>query len=378
MRALHSLLFTLIAAVALGGCSAIGTDGLFASPQPGEWGAAKTQLEPVDQTAAASECRQTVGINQAKAERLIATIRSGPSDPASGAPTEDGAGIVIADDPERTLVVTARHVVETDVDDRVIDVQIKGRASHRATVRWMSNDPVFRDLAVLAVEREPQEGSLVDAFGILAPVDQPVAGPGFVFIGNPAGRGVTTTAPGDGRVNDASSVQIAVAVDQGYSGGGIFDPNRQLVGLTIADSQSAGLGYPIASVLTLLKAQGIVVALSPATESKRGILLGEVTGEPPELVATIRQNFHSALESGGLDPDCNALSAYRLGMRVAGRHDGATEAVIEVFPALQDPKRTPVVVEPYKTLVPKWPWSTWSAVEPDMKPLVKRIVSAMR
>ena len=175
-----------------------------------------------------------------------------------------GSGFIID---KKGIVVTNNHVIQGAED---IVVRVEGDKDYKAKV--LGADPGM-DLAVLQIETK-------DTF---TPVqfgnsDESRIGDWVIAIGNPFGLGGTVTAGiisarnrsiGLSRYEDF--IQTDASINQGNSGGPLFNMNGEVVGINTAilgQSGSIGIGFAIPSN----SAQRVINQLIEFGETKRGWL----------------------------------------------------------------------------------------------------------
>jgi S1-C subfamily serine protease len=150
-----------------------------------------------------------------------------------------GAGVVVAVQPQRIRVVTARHVAEHGP----VSIWVNGRPWPAAIVRTFPD----RDLAVVDA-MGPDLGALRVAPATLAPA--PAAGSPLYVWGEDAiglhvedARLVTTALPAAGTGGRRKLLSIACAsCAPGDSGGGIFNGDGALLGILTARYRAADGG----------------------------------------------------------------------------------------------------------------------------------------
>jgi len=191
-----------------------------------------------------------------------------------------GSGFIID---EKGIVVTNNHVIQ-GADD--ILVSVNGSKEYKAKV--LGADP-YMDLAVLEIESN--EKFVPVDFG---DSDKARVGDWVVAIGNPFGFGGTVTSGiissrnrdiGLTRYDDF--IQTDASINQGNSGGPLFDLNGKVIGINTAiiapgASGSIGIGFAIPSN----PASRVIDQLIEFGETKRGWLgvrIQEVTEEIAEL-----------------------------------------------------------------------------------------------
>jgi len=191
-----------------------------------------------------------------------------------------GSGFIID---KEGLVVTNNHVIQGAED---IFVSVNGSKEYKAKV--IGKDP-YMDLAVLQIESEEkfQPVSFGDS-------DKARVGDWVIAIGNPFGFGGTVTAGiissrnrdiGLTRYDDF--IQTDASINQGNSGGPLFDLKGKVIGINTAiiapaASGSIGIGFAIPSN----PASKVISQLIKYGETKRGWLgvrIQQVTKEIAEV-----------------------------------------------------------------------------------------------
>jgi len=200
--------------------------------------------------------------------------------PSERKATALGSGFIID---KEGVVVTNNHVIQGAED---IIVSVNGSQEYKANV--LGTDP-YMDLAVLKIDSED----------IFKPVefgnsDKARVGDWVIAIGNPFGFGGTVTAGiissrnrdiGLTRYDDF--IQTDASINQGNSGGPLFDINGKVIGINTAiiapgSSGSIGIGFAIPSN----PASKVIDQLIEFGETKRGWLgvrIQEVTKEIADL-----------------------------------------------------------------------------------------------
>ena len=191
-----------------------------------------------------------------------------------------GSGFIID---KKGIVVTNSHVIQGAED---IFVSVNGSSEYNAKV--IGTDP-YMDLAVLQIESD--EEFLPVSFG---DSDKARVGDWVIAIGNPFGFGGTVTSGiissrnrdiGLTRYDDF--IQTDASINQGNSGGPLFDLNGKVIGINTAiiapgQSGSIGIGFAIPSN----PASNVINQLVEFGETKRGWLgvrIQQVTKEISEL-----------------------------------------------------------------------------------------------
>ena len=208
-----------------------------------------------------------------------------------------GSGFIID---KKGLIVTNNHVIYGAED---IVVTVNGTTEYKAKV--IGKDP-YMDLAVLEIESD--ESFKPVSFG---DSDKARVGDWVIAIGNPFGFGGTVTSGiissrnrDIGLTRDDDFIQTDASINQGNSGGPLFDLNGKVIGINtaiIAPGQSGSIGIGFA--IPANPASKVIKQLIKFGETKRGWLgvrIQEVTKEiadvekleKPEgaLVASVSEN----------------------------------------------------------------------------------------
>ena len=220
-----------------------------------------------------------------------------------------GSGFIID---QKGIVVTNNHVIQGAED---IFVSVNGSKDYKAKV--LGKDP-YMDLAVLQIESD--ENFKPVSFG---DSDKARVGDWVIAIGNPFGFGGSVTSGiissrnrdvGLTRYDDF--IQTDASINQGNSGGPLFDLNGDVIGINTAiiapgSSGSIGIGFAIPSN----PASRVIDQLIKYGETKRGWLgvrIQEVTKEIADvekleqatgaLVASVSENS-PAYKAGIKDGD---------------------------------------------------------------------------
>ena len=177
-----------------------------------------------------------------------------------------GSGFIID---KKGIVVTNNHVIQGAED---IIVSVNGSKEYKAKI--IGTDP-YMDLAVLQIESK--EKFIPVSFG---DSDKARVGDWVMAIGNPFGFGGTVTSGiissrnrdiGLTRYDDF--IQTDASINQGNSGGPLFDLNGKVIGINTAivapgSSGSIGIGFAIPSN----PASNVIEQLIEFGETKRGWL----------------------------------------------------------------------------------------------------------
>ena len=175
-----------------------------------------------------------------------------------------GSGFIID---EKGIVITNNHVIK-DADD--ILVRVNGDKEYEATI--IGTDPLS-DIAVLQIKSKDK--FLPVNFG---DSDKSRIGDWVIAIGNPFGLGGTVTAGiisarnrNIGMTRYEDFIQTDASINQGNSGGPLFNMNGDVIGINTAilgQSGSIGIGFSIPSN----NAKIVIDQLIKYGETKRGWL----------------------------------------------------------------------------------------------------------
>lgn len=161
--------------------------------------------------------------------------------------TSSGSGVIISED---GYIVTNAHVINGLVDEKSLNVKLYTGETLQAKVIGYDTRT---DLAVLKIDQNNLPyASLVDS-------SQLILGQNVIAIGNPLGLGISVS---DGIISALEKeiyvnrvymtvIQTNAAVNEGNSGGGLFDTNGNLVGIVNAkkfsnySSSVEGMGFAI-------------------------------------------------------------------------------------------------------------------------------------
>ncbi len=219
-------------------------------------------------------------VNISTTQTVITTINPFPFEFPPGSPFEDmfkefntpqkrkasalGSGFIID---AKGIVVTNNHVIQ-NADD--IIVRVNGEKEYKAKI--IGTDPLS-DIAVL--QMETSDKFVPVKFGNS---DNARIGDWVIAIGNPFGLGGTVTSGiisarnrsiGLSRYEDY--IQTDASINQGNSGGPLFDMNGDVIGINTAilgQSGSIGIGFSIPSN----SAKKVIDQLIEFGETKRGWL----------------------------------------------------------------------------------------------------------
>lgn len=220
-----------------------------------------------------------------------------------------GSGVIIGKTDDELLIVTNNHVAVYDksgntmyysytasttgrkvtfVDGTEVDANLKGADADA-------------DIAVLAVNLSDIPEDTLNAISVatIDNSDDVKVGQGVMAIGNALGLGQTTTFGHVSALNKdvttsddnvtRSMMQIDAAINEGNSGGGLFDANGHLIGINSAKSSGEGvegMGYaiPISSVEDLINNMMNQKTKVQVDEDQRGYLGIQGVDVPSEYV----------------------------------------------------------------------------------------------
>ena len=207
--------------------------------------------------------------------------------------TSLGSGVIISED---GYIVTNEHVIDGAYGDDPVKVTLYNGQKYSATIIGYDTRS---DIALLKIE----ETGL--PFSSFADSSQLVLGQDVIAIGNPLGlgiscsNGIVSALEKEIYINDVymTVIQTNAAVNEGNSGGGLFDTNGNIIGIVNAKKSSSatfttieGMGYAIPSnrVIKIVQeimengyvknraALGIRVYSSSAYTSQYGLVVSEV------------------------------------------------------------------------------------------------------
>ena len=250
-----------------------------------------TNVEKTDYTKAVEKAYNTV----VEIKCAVKTTNSGDYfffGQGSSSSTSAGSGVIFSKD---GYIVTNEHVIDGLIDESSIEVKIYTGETYGA--RLIGYD-TRTDLAVLKIEADGLPyASFVDS-------DKLMLGQDVIAIGNPLGLGISVS---DGIVSALEKeiyinnvymnvIQTNAAVNEGNSGGGLFDINGDLIGIVNAKKSSSytttveGMGYaiPANTVVRIINelvqngyvkdraALGVRVYTSSSYYTSEGVLISEV------------------------------------------------------------------------------------------------------
>jgi S1-C subfamily serine protease len=218
-------------------------------------------------------------IKRAMSANVLIKTRSGLFGGALGGATVLGSGVVANIRDGVAYIVTNRHVIDPHSDflqsfqpesAGEIEIKLIGQTARRGKVHWVAPDGI--DLAIVSVALPAMHIEAAD----FSRVDPLQIGERVFAIGNPFGFGWTQT-PGEIsqlRVQKKAArlvelVQTSAAINQGNSGGGLYDHDGKLIGITTWSSDkrvAEGISFAIA--LTTLRSLNPACLTSSASKKK--------------------------------------------------------------------------------------------------------------
>jgi ankyrin repeat protein len=171
---------------------------------------------------------------------------------AIGSQSEFGAGLIVASSMEGLLIATADHVVRQGDQTASVSVMLKQAPDRRLPAAVLPQHDRANDLAVLLVRAADLAG--IDACALpLGHIvsDWPVrAGQGVYPVGNPNQTAWQIPAEPD-RVSEVQQRELvfqSTLLDHGHSGGGLFDPFGDLLGMIKADQAPYGIALRVTAI----------------------------------------------------------------------------------------------------------------------------------
>ncbi|MEC5398459.1 ankyrin repeat domain-containing protein [Uliginosibacterium sp. H1] len=172
-----------------------------------------------------------------------------------------GAGVVVARERDALLVVTANHVLRQGRDaSTALAVRLKSKPDLSLKAMPLPQMDVADDLALLRVEGLAAQG--IDPCALPAmKLERPTAlrrGHAVYPLGNPAGVAWRVPVRADvvTKIDDAQITFESALIENGHSGGGLFNAFGDLVGIIRADQPPYGIATRMDRVAARLKAWG--------------------------------------------------------------------------------------------------------------------------
>ena len=213
-----------------------------------------------------------------------------------------GSGVIVSED---GYIITNNHVVQS-----ADEITVKTQDGTEYSAEVIGTD-VKTDLAVIKIEASGLE------YAKLADSDKVEIGDDAIVIGNPLGEGISVSngiiSAKDRQVTvrkQTMNLQTNAAVNEGNSGGGLFDINGDLIGIVNAKSASniltgsvEGLGYAIPSNTVQKIAKELVENGYVKDRATMGVMLSDLeqsTAEYEKGVYVTGVVEGSAAEKAGL------------------------------------------------------------------------------
>ena len=206
-----------------------------------------TSLEKSDLTKAIEKAYDTVVIVKCE----IQSSSSGYFFYSSGTSSSTGSGVIFSSD---GYIVTNAHVINGLVSEDTLQITLYNGDVYGAKLIGYDTRT---DLAVLKIDAENLP------YASFADSSQLMLGQDVIVIGNPLGlgiscsNGIVSALEKEIYINDVymTVIQTNAAINNGNSGGGLFDANGNLVGIVNAKKSSSsmasatieGMGYAIPS-----------------------------------------------------------------------------------------------------------------------------------
>ncbi|MCB9498383.1 MAG: serine protease [Bacillales bacterium] len=216
--------------------------------------------------------------------------------------TSGGAGVIIEDDKEegQAYIITNYHVIyDTDSDEKISDsiyLFLYGMAleDYEIEAEYIGGSMTY-DIAVLKIDSDIYKDS--GAYpATVADSSDLSAGESVIAIGNPEAEGIsvtagivsvpeeiiTMTAADDTTELDFRVIRIDASINSGNSGGGLFNSEGELIGITNAkavDTDVEGMGYAIPSNVAVNVAKNIMENCDGVTTTTINKVLLGVTVE---------------------------------------------------------------------------------------------------
>lgn len=204
-----------------------------------------------------------------------------------------GTGIIVAENDKELLIVSNNHVVEGAED---LEVTFIDGSTAKASIKGLDPD---MDLAVVSVNLKDLSAETRGAIAIAAMGDSStlrLAEP-VIAIGNALGYGQTVTVGYVSALNreitmeDGSTgvfIQTDAAINEGNSGGALFNVNGEVVGISSAKIggstvDSIGFAIPISSASPIISELMERQTRTKVADSERGYL-GVILQDIPEEI----------------------------------------------------------------------------------------------
>ena len=197
-----------------------------------------------------------------------------------------GAGIVIAQDAQRTIIATAAHNLYANGDffselgPQPVDLEFFSRRGERFRATPLSKVAnIELDLALIAVENQPRVPRFDEtAFAILA---EPSNGSGVAsLMGQPQGMNWEIFTGARILQPDINYMRIqtpSAAVVPGMSGGALLDDSNAIAGMIVDTEGAVGRAIPIQNIIAFARSYGLESDLIPASQRPDRRILQETS-----------------------------------------------------------------------------------------------------
>lgn len=213
-----------------------------------------------------------------------------------------GSGFIISDD---GYIITNNHVIDKAEE---ITVTLSDNSTEEA--KLVGVDPKT-DLALIKINTEKKLQPVV-----LGDSDKIRVGDWVLAIGNPFGLGGSVTA---GIVSAKSRdieagpydnfIQTDASINQGSSGGPMFDMNGQVIGINSAIFSTTGGSMGIGFAIPVNLAKWVVEQLKSKGEVKRGWIGVKIQPNSEEIAASVGLNAQEGVLVAGLNEGASAGAA---------------------------------------------------------------------
>ena len=281
---------------------------------------------------------------------------------------ESGAGIVISVQDTRIFIVTAKHVVvEAGRNAAEVRVRFKGTEARFQAQFAASQFSAGIDMAVVIVE----DAKLANALGQALPwhllrsrahgLETQFA----IIVGQGGGQSwAKSIAPEPIAKRDQKSIAIESKIVQpGFSGGGVFDPSGQLIGLILSDNNGIAEAYSIQFVLAEASRLGFPIDLKEIPYSKDSVFIAPIAQAPGEWGQQIEAALRRKLQERGHQVlDCDAPKVAKIRADIDVRQPSATTDVAVIKWQFVDPVGAIFPFAPQYIEFQHWPWQDiWKA-----------------
>ena len=213
-----------------------------------------------------------------------------------------GSGFIISED---GYIITNNHVI-----DRAEEITVTLSDNGTETARLVGVDPKT-DLALIKIDTKKK---LTPA--VLGDSDKIRVGDWVLAIGNPFGLGGSVTA---GIVSAKSRdieagpydnfIQTDASINQGSSGGPMFDMNGEVIGINSAIFSTTGGSMGIGFAIPVNLAKWVVEQLKNKGEVKRGWIGVKIQPNSEEIAASVGLNAQEGVLVSGLNEGASAGTA---------------------------------------------------------------------